>query len=99
MTKDTLDLAALQRWLSALVPVSGPLTAERISGGQSNPTFRVRAGEGRWVLRKKPLSNDCSNAYRTTFSLLRKLSRSFISWTGTTRTRTKESNTWPTSAN
>ena len=54
MTRDTLDLAALQRWLSARVPVHGPLTAERISGGQSNPTFRVRAGEDRWVLRKKP---------------------------------------------
>ena len=54
MTKDPLDLAALERWLSALVPVQGPLTAERIGGGQSNPTFRVRAGQGRWVVRKKP---------------------------------------------
>ena len=52
MTKEPLDLAALERWLSALVPVHGPLTAERIGGGQSNPTFHVRAGDGRWVLRK-----------------------------------------------
>ena len=55
MTKQpTLDLAALERWLSTRATVRGPLSAERIGGGQSNPTFHVRAGADRWVLRKKP---------------------------------------------
>lgn len=33
---------------------SGPLTAEKFSGGQSNPTFRITAGSGIYVLRKQP---------------------------------------------
>ena len=32
----------------------GPLTAEKFSGGQSNPTFRLRAKSGDYVLRRKP---------------------------------------------
>ncbi len=33
---------------------SGPLTVEQFSGGQSNPTFLLKAGKARYVLRRKP---------------------------------------------
>ena len=32
----------------------GPLTAEKFSGGQSNPTFLIHAASGNYVLRRKP---------------------------------------------
>ncbi|MCG8441975.1 MAG: phosphotransferase, partial [Caulobacterales bacterium] len=32
----------------------GPLTAEKFAGGQSNPTYLLRAQSGRYVLRRKP---------------------------------------------
>ncbi|MGS0754004.1 phosphotransferase [Roseateles sp. GG27B] len=32
----------------------GPLQVTQLTGGQSNPTYRVTAGEHRWVLRRKP---------------------------------------------
>ena len=32
----------------------GPLTAEKFSGGQSNPTFLIESSSGRYVLRRKP---------------------------------------------
>ncbi|MEO6952818.1 MAG: phosphotransferase [Polyangia bacterium] len=54
MKEHGLDLAALERWLATQVAVEGPLVAERIGGGQSNPTFHVRAANDRYVLRMKP---------------------------------------------
>lgn len=32
----------------------GELTAQQFSGGQSNPTYLLQAGDRRWVLRRKP---------------------------------------------
>jgi aminoglycoside phosphotransferase (APT) family kinase protein len=32
----------------------GPLTAEKFAGGQSNPTFKIMAASGEYVLRRKP---------------------------------------------
>ena len=32
----------------------GPLTASKFEGGQSNPTYRIDAASGRYVLRRKP---------------------------------------------
>jgi len=32
----------------------GPLAAERFAGGQSNPTYKLTAGSGHYVLRRKP---------------------------------------------
>ncbi|MEE8464313.1 MAG: phosphotransferase, partial [Gammaproteobacteria bacterium] len=32
----------------------GPLSAEKFPGGQSNPTFRIDAASGVYVLRRKP---------------------------------------------
>lgn len=48
-----LDLSALDRWLADRMP-GGTLRAERIGGGQSNPTWFLDRGGARMVLRKKP---------------------------------------------
>ena len=50
-----LDTAAVGRWLDGRLPgFRGPLTAEKIPGGQSNPTFLLSAPSGVYVLRRKP---------------------------------------------
>ncbi len=50
-----MDTARLADWLRAHVrPFHGSVKLEPLSGGQSNPTYRVSAGEHRWVLRRKP---------------------------------------------
>ncbi|MGR3717562.1 MAG: phosphotransferase family protein [Thermohalobaculum sp.] len=50
-----LDLEAVERYLTAHVPgFHGPLTAEKFSIGQSNPTFRLDSPSGTLVLRRKP---------------------------------------------
>jgi aminoglycoside phosphotransferase (APT) family kinase protein len=50
-----LALDRIADWLGERVPgFRGPLTAERFAGGQSNPTYRLRAASGDYVLRKKP---------------------------------------------
>ena len=52
---DTLDEAALAQYLQPQVPgFSGPLTATKFAGGQSNPTFRIDADSGTYVLRRQP---------------------------------------------
>ena len=49
------DTAALAAYLMAHVEkFSGDLVVEQFQGGQSNPTYRVTAGERRYVLRRKP---------------------------------------------
>lgn len=50
-----LDLPPLARWLAPHLGADlGDLQAERISGGQSNPSWKLRSGERAWVLRAKP---------------------------------------------
>ncbi len=49
------DVARLADWLRANVAdFRGRLRLDPLAGGQSNPTYRVEAGEHRWVLRRKP---------------------------------------------
>ena len=51
-----LPLAPLADWLAGHVAgFRGPLAAERFAGGQSNPTYRLTAASGAYVLRRKPL--------------------------------------------
>jgi aminoglycoside phosphotransferase (APT) family kinase protein len=38
----------------AVAGFRGPLTATKFAGGQSNPTYRIDAASGRYVLRRKP---------------------------------------------
>ncbi len=51
-----LDTAALGAWLSGRIDgLRLPLNVQRLSGGQSNPTFLLHDAQGqRFVLRKKP---------------------------------------------
>ena len=50
-----LDLIALERWATTHVDgFAGPVTATKVTGGQSNPTYRLETGNGRYVLRRKP---------------------------------------------
>ena len=49
------DVGALEAYMRAHVPgFSGPLEVEQFKGGQSNPTFRLRAGGHAYVMRRKP---------------------------------------------
>jgi aminoglycoside phosphotransferase (APT) family kinase protein len=49
------DIAALGLWLKDHgIDFSGPLAVEQFKGGQSNPTYRLRAGDRSYVLRRKP---------------------------------------------
>ena len=50
-----LPMEALAQYLQAQgLTGNGPLTLSPLSGGQSNPTFRLSAGDHHYVLRKKP---------------------------------------------
>lgn len=50
-----LDEARLGNWLAANVPgFAGPFAVEKFPGGQSNPTYRIDAASGAYVLRRKP---------------------------------------------
>ena len=52
---DQLDEARLAEYLSAHIDgFSGPVTAHKFSGGQSNPTFRLETPKGQYVLRRQP---------------------------------------------
>ena len=42
---------------------NGPLTLSPLSGGQSNPTFRLSTGERHYVLRKKPIGQLIASAH------------------------------------
>ena len=50
-----LDEAALARWMEQHVEgFQAPLAVSKFKGGQSNPTYRLDAGSGTYVLRRKP---------------------------------------------
>ncbi|WP_354677989.1 phosphotransferase [Cupriavidus plantarum] len=50
-----LDEAALLRWMEANVAgFAGPMRIDQFSGGQSNPTYRLRTPARTYVLRRKP---------------------------------------------
>jgi aminoglycoside phosphotransferase (APT) family kinase protein len=49
------DAVALERYLRVHLPdFEGPIEVEQFKGGQSNPTFLIRGGAKRYVLRRKP---------------------------------------------
>lgn len=51
----TLDTEAVEAWAKENIPgFTGPVTATKFSGGQSNPTYRLDAPSGSYVLRRKP---------------------------------------------
>ena len=55
MSTQTLDTKKLGDYLAAHIPgFTGPITAEKFPGGQSNPTFKLTTGDRAYVLRRKP---------------------------------------------
>ncbi len=52
---DTLDEKKLSVYLEAnMADFKGPLKAIKFPGGQSNPTFKIEAASGNYVLRRQP---------------------------------------------
>lgn len=52
---DKLDEGKLTEWMQANVAgFEGPLHLTKFKGGQSNPTYKVEAKSGNYVLRRKP---------------------------------------------
>ena len=55
MSGEALDTEALGRWLEANVAgFAGPFELRKFPSGQSNPTYRIVAASGEYVLRRKP---------------------------------------------
>ena len=55
MSAQDLDTSRLEEYLADTIPgLQSPLTAEKFAGGQSNPTFKLTAGDQSFVLRRKP---------------------------------------------
>ena len=55
MTAQQLDTKILSAYLADHIPgFSGPVTAEKFAGGQSNPTFKLTTDDQAYVLRRKP---------------------------------------------
>ena len=56
MNTQNLDIKSLSDYLQSTIPsFTGPLTAEKFDGGQSNPTFKLLDANGQpYVLRRKP---------------------------------------------
>ena len=54
----------LHHWLSDHVPgFEGPFEQHAIEGGQSNPTYRLQARSGSYVLRRKPIGQLLQSAH------------------------------------
>ncbi len=52
---DRLDEGRLSEWMQANIEgFKGPLHLTKFKGGQSNPTYRIEAASGNYVLRRKP---------------------------------------------
>jgi aminoglycoside phosphotransferase (APT) family kinase protein len=55
VSEQAVDEAALGRWLAANVEgFRGPFSLTKFPSGQSNPTYRIRAASGDYVMRRKP---------------------------------------------
>ncbi|MEW5248715.1 phosphotransferase family protein [Microbulbifer sp. 2201CG32-9] len=52
---EQLPLETLEKYLKGRIPnFNGPLRASKFPGGQSNPTFKLQAASGTYVLRRQP---------------------------------------------
>ena len=58
------SLDRLTDWMKSNVPgFRGPMSLNRITGGQSNPTYRIDADSGSYVLRQKPMGTLLPSAH------------------------------------
>jgi len=63
-TQHHIDMRALDDYLRRHVEdYRGPLTLKPLTGGQSNPTFLLNAGNARYVLRKRPAGDLLPSAH------------------------------------
>jgi aminoglycoside phosphotransferase (APT) family kinase protein len=61
---DILDAGRLTEWMAANVEgFAGPITIAKFAGGQSNPTYRIDAASGSYVLRRKPFGKLLPSAH------------------------------------
>ena len=61
---DKLDEAKLIEWLEANVAgFEGPVSVGKFKGGQSNPTYKIEASSGNYVLRRKPFGELLPSAH------------------------------------
>jgi aminoglycoside phosphotransferase (APT) family kinase protein len=59
-----IDEASLGAWLAANVEgFSGPFTVAKFPSGQSNPTYKITAASGEYVLRRKPFGQLLASAH------------------------------------
>ena len=64
MSEQAIDEAALGAWLEANVEgFSGPFELTKFPSGQSNPTYRIRAASGDFVMRRKPFGKLLPSAH------------------------------------
>ena len=64
MTDRQIDEAALGAWLEANVEgFRGPFTLTKFPSGQSNPTYKISAASGDYVLRRKPFGQLLPSAH------------------------------------
>jgi len=76
-----LPLDRLAAWLAArLAGFRGPLSAERFAGGQSNPTYKLTAASGHYVLRRKPQGHllPSAHAVEREYRVMRALSATAV---------------------
>jgi aminoglycoside phosphotransferase (APT) family kinase protein len=64
VSEQPLDEQALGTWLSANVEnFQGPFELTKFPSGQSNPTYRIRAASGDYVMRRKPFGKLLPSAH------------------------------------
>lgn len=64
MSEQGIDEASLGSWLAANVEgFTGPFTLTKFPSGQSNPTYKITAASGEYVLRRKPFGHLLASAH------------------------------------
>jgi aminoglycoside phosphotransferase (APT) family kinase protein len=64
MSEQAIDEAALGAWLETYVKgFASPFTLTKFAWGQSNPTYRIEAASGEYVLRRKPFGDLLPSAH------------------------------------
>jgi len=79
--RNSFDLSPLAHHLRSQLPgFDGELSAEQFTGGQSNPTYLLKAGDHRYVLRRKPpgVLLPSAHAVDREYRVMQALSRSAV---------------------
>ena len=64
MSEQQLDDSALGNWLEGTIEgFQGPFELTKFPSGQSNPTYRIRAASGDYVMRRKPFGKLLPSAH------------------------------------